>query len=79
MITQFNLLHVMTFFMYEYCLTCFTTDKPYQLCVQKTFTRMSTYETRLTSSQRESAGHEIKHIELDTSGKPTNVTNTGKY
>ena len=54
-----------------------SSDKAYQLRKRPSSTRVSNYETRLSSRLREAVGQNTKHIALDQSGLPTSLDGEG--
>ena len=54
-----------------------SSDKPYHLRKRPDSTRVSNYETRLSSRLRQAVGKSTKHIALDQSGVPTSLDRQG--
>ena len=54
-----------------------SSDKPYQLRKRPDSTRISNYETRLSSRLRQAVGQNTKHIALDQSDLPTSLDGEG--
>ena len=54
-----------------------SSDKPYHLRKRPDSTRVSNYETRLSSRLRQAVGKNTKHIALDKKGVPTSLDGEG--
>ena len=54
-----------------------SSDKPYHLRKRPDSTRVSNYETRLSSRLRQAVGQNTHHIALDQSGLPTSLDGEG--
>ena len=59
-----------------YLINC-STDEPYHLRKRPESTRVSNYETRLSSRLRQAVGKITKHIALDESGLPKSMDGEG--